>query len=215
MTLRSFFLLPVLLALAFAARAERLPVGTFFKDPEFTSVTLSPTGKYITVSVPQGDRTVLAAFEVDGMKLVGKWDYGENRHIDVVRWVNDERFFMYVSRKLGRFDFRVGTPDVYASNVDGTGRADIPNGGTYQIVDFLWNDPENVLVQRSIDSAFLSKMSVKDGRVRTVATAPITTAWRATSWVARKTTRASRCVATARNGPSCTAPRWARRCAIR
>ena len=164
----------VLLTLAASAAAERLPVGDFFKDPEFTSVSLSPTGEYITVSVPQGDRTVLAAFRVAGMKLVGKWDYGPMRHIDRVRWVGEERFFMYVSRKLGRFDFRVGTPDVYASNVDGTGRADIPNGGTYQIVDMLWDDPESILVQRSIDTAFLSKMSVKDGRVRTVATAPVT-----------------------------------------
>src|SRR5215216_6378086 len=79
-------------------QAERLPVETFFKDPEFTSVSLSPTGEYITVSVPQGDRTVLAAFKVDGMRLVGKWDYGAMRHIDRVSWVNDERFFLFVSK---------------------------------------------------------------------------------------------------------------------
>jgi hypothetical protein len=84
------------------ARAERLPVGDFFKDPEFTSVSLSPTGEYITVSKPEGDRTLLAAFRVKDMKLVGKWDYGKNRHIDRVRWVNDERFFMFVSLKLGK-----------------------------------------------------------------------------------------------------------------
>ena len=172
MSLRPFLAL-LLLAAAPFAQAERLPVGTFFKDPEFTSVSLSPTGEYITVSVPQGDRTVLAAFKVDGMKLVGKWDYGSTRHIDRVRWVNDERFFMYVSRKLGRFDFRVGTPDVYASDVDGSNRADIPNGGTYQIVDMTWEDPEHILVSRSVDSTFLFKMDVKDGSTRTVATAPL------------------------------------------
>src|SRR5690606_17395372 len=113
------------------AKPVQLPIGDFFKDPEFTSVSLSPSGKYITVSVPQGDQTVLAAFEVDGMKLVGKWDYGSNKHIDRVSWVNDDRFLMYVTEKQGRFDFRVGTPDVYASNVDGTQRADMPNLGYY------------------------------------------------------------------------------------
>src|SRR5690606_31056689 len=158
--LQTLVLLAALAVQAAFAGPERLPVGDFFKDPEFTSVSLSPTGEYVTVSVPQGDRTVLAAFRVDGMKLVGKWDYGPKRHIDRVVWVNDNRFLMYVSQKLGRFDFRVGTPDVYASNVDGTQRADMPNLGYYQIVDRTWDDPRTILVQRSIDSAYLSKYDV-------------------------------------------------------
>ncbi|KFN49996.1 hypothetical protein N790_01120 [Arenimonas malthae CC-JY-1] len=165
-------LLALMPALA-AAEGTQVPLGDFFKDPEFTSVSLSPTGEYITVSVPQGDRTVLAAFRVDGMQLVGKWDYGEKRHIDRVEWVNDERFFMYVSRKVGRFDARVGNPDVYASNVDGSKRMDVPNGGTYFIVDKTWDDPANILVVRSVDSAFLSKLNVNTGRVTTVASAPL------------------------------------------
>jgi dipeptidyl aminopeptidase/acylaminoacyl peptidase len=160
-------------ALALPAHAAEVPLGDFFKDPEFTSVSLSPTGEFITVSMPQADRTVLAAFKVDGMQLVGKWDYGEKRHIDRVRWVNDERFLMYVTRKVGRFDARVGTADVYASNVDGTKRADIPNGGFYNIVDMSWDDPRTIIVDRSVDQAFLSKLDVYTGEVRTVTSAPI------------------------------------------
>jgi dipeptidyl aminopeptidase/acylaminoacyl peptidase len=151
----------------------KVPVEDFFKDPEFTSVSLSPTGEYITVSVPRGDRTLLAAFRTADMSLVGKWDYGARRHIDRVVWVNDTRFFMFVSLKLGRYDFRVGTPDVYASDVDGRRRADIPNGGTYQIVDIMHDDPSHILVQRSIENAFLSRLNVYTGQVRTVASAPV------------------------------------------
>lgn len=153
--------------------SSSVPIGDFFRDPEFRNVSLSPTGEYITVSVPRGDRTVLAAFRVDGMKLVGKWDYGENRHIDRVRWVNDERFILYVTRKLGRFDFRVSAPDLYLSNVDGKKRLDIPNGGTYQIVDIDWDDPNTIIVQRSVDSAYLFKMNVYTGKTVTLASAPL------------------------------------------
>jgi len=169
------FALPLLLALVmpFAVQAANVPVGDFFKDPEFTNVSLSPTGEYITVSVPQGDRTVLAAFRVADMKLVAKWDYGENRHIERVTWVNDERFILYVTYKLGRFDQRVNVPDMYASNVDGKQRSDLPNLGTYQIVDRLWDDDRSILVERSVDSAFLSRFDVYTGEVRTVATAPL------------------------------------------
>ncbi|MCX7032425.1 MAG: hypothetical protein NT046_00410, partial [Arenimonas sp.] len=67
-------ILPLLLAAGAPVQAVEVPVGDFFKDPEFTSVSLSPTGEYITVSMPQADRTVLAAFRVSDMKLVGKWD---------------------------------------------------------------------------------------------------------------------------------------------
>lgn len=163
----------VLFSLIAPASAERLPVGDFFKDPEFSNVSLSPAGRYITVSVPRGDRTVLAAFEVDDMKLVGKWDYGENHHIDRVRWVNDDRFILYVTQKTGRFDFRVGTPDLTLTNVDGSKRKSIPNGGTYQIVDMNWDDPSTILVQRSIDSAYLFKLNVYSGKLTTMATAPL------------------------------------------
>jgi dipeptidyl aminopeptidase/acylaminoacyl peptidase len=156
-----------------AAVARTVPTADFFRDPAFTSVSLSPTGEYVTVSVPQGDRTVLAALRVSDMQIVGKWDYGARRHIDRVLWVNNERFLMFVSLKLGSYDFRVGRPDVYATNVDGTQRRDMPNLGLYQIVDVNWDDPRGILVQRSIDSAFLSRYDVYNGEVRTVATAPV------------------------------------------
>jgi len=166
-------LLLLLALLPLQAFAREVPIQDFFKEPGFSSVSLSPTGEYITVSVPQGDRTVLAAFKTSDMSLVAKWDYGEKRHIDSVLWVNNDRFLMFVSLKLGRYDFRVGTPDVYASNVDGTQRRDMPNLGYYGIVDVTWDDPRTILVQRSVESAFLSKYDVYTGETRTVATAPL------------------------------------------
>ena len=163
----------LVLLVASAPLSAKVSIEDLFKDPEFSSVSLSPTGEYIVVSVPQGDRTLLAAFRVSDMELVGKWDYGRQHHAERVRWVNDNRFFAYVTRKLGRYDFRVGLADVYASDVDGKRRVTIPNGGTYQIVDVLEDDPEHILVQRSVDSAYLFRMNVNTGEVRTIATAPV------------------------------------------
>ncbi len=165
----------VLMALLIASivQAKEVPVGDFFKDAEFTDVTLSPDGKYLAVTVPQGDRTGLAVLTSADTKLVGKWDYGTNKHITRVLWVSNERFLMYVAEKTGRFDQRQGLADVFASNVDGTHRADIPNGGFYQIVDTLKDDDKSILVQRSVDSSYLFKLNVFDGKTRTVATAPL------------------------------------------
>ena len=171
MMIRSLLLL-VLLATG-PALAAAVPTIDFFRKSEVASVSLSPTGEYMTVSKVEDDRTVLAAFRVSDMKLVGKWDYGQNKHIDRVLWVGPERILMFVSFKLGTYDFRVGKGDVYASNVDGTRRSDLPNLSTYQIVDRLTDDPRHILVQRSVESAFLSRFDTFDGDVRTVATAPL------------------------------------------
>lgn len=168
-------LLAALLALAPFTGAAGKPVPTedFFRASQVSSVSLSPTGEYMTVSSVQEDRTVLAAFRVSDMKLVGKWDYGERKHIDRVVWVGPERLLMYVSFKIGTYDFRLGNADVYASNVDGTRRADMPGLRTYQIAHAMPEDPRYILVQRSVESAFLSRYDTFTGEVRTVATAPL------------------------------------------
>lgn len=159
--------------LPLAASAERIPVGDFFRDPEFSSVSLSPTGEFLAVSRPEADRTILAVLSTADLKLIGRWDYGAERHIDRVTWVNDRRFLMHVSRKVGRFDFRVAPSDLYASDVDGKRRSDIPNGNTYQIIDTLRDDDRYILVSRSIENAFLMRLDTYTGNVRTIASSPV------------------------------------------
>lgn len=153
--------------------AREVPTIDFFKDPEFTTVVLSPDGKHIAITVPQADRTLLAVLDTNTKKVVGKWDYGKDRHIRSVMWANNDRLLFRVGFKMGKFDFEVGNADLYASNIDGTQRIDIPNGNTYQIVDLTPSDPRTVLVSRSIETAYLSKLNVYNGRVSTVATAKI------------------------------------------
>lgn len=142
-----------------------VPVRDFFRHAEFTSVSLSLDGKHLAVTVPEDDRTLLAVLSVDDRNLVGKWDYGENMHIQNVYWVNNERIVFQVAEKLGSFDFRVQVRDLYASNIDGTGRVDIPNGNTYRIIDRVQGQPTMLWVERSIDDAFLFRLDTEDGRV--------------------------------------------------
>ena len=168
-----------LLAFALAANAgavfaspPRIPVEDFFKDPEFTDVSLSPKGTYLAVSVPRADRTILAILRTADMSVEGSFDYGENRHIDNVAWVSDERFMMSLFEQTGRFDAR--TPrSVHAANVDGTRRVDIPNGFTFQLVSTLRNDDRYVLASRSIDGAFLYRIDTMTGDNRVVASSPL------------------------------------------
>lgn len=166
-------LLLLVLLFPLLAMAREVPIQDFFKDPEFTAISLSPDGKHMAVSVPQADRTVLAVLRVEDQGLVGKWDFGADRHFRQVTWVNNERLLFVVTFKTGKFDFEVGKGDMYASNIDGTKRIDIPNGNYFEIVNLLPEDPSNILVQRSVENAFLYKLNVYNGKTSTVASAPV------------------------------------------
>ena len=173
MRLLKGMLLVVMLVLGFDAVAREVPIQDFFKDPEFTSFSLSPDGKHMAVTVPQEDRTVLAVLRVSDRGVVGKWDFGPDRHFREVYWVNNERLLFNVGFQTGRFDFETSKGDMYASNIDGTQRIDIPNGVYYSIVSLTPEDPRTILVERSMENSFLSKLDVYNGRLTTVATAPV------------------------------------------
>lgn len=154
------------------AMAREVPIQDFFKSPEFTSVRLSPDGKHMAVTVPEKDRTVLAVLRVSDKGIVGRWDYGPNRHFERVEWANSNRLLFWVGVKLDSYDFKVGKGDLYASNIDGTGRLDIPNGSYYSLVSLTPDDPDTVLVQRTIESATLFKLNVNNGRTTLVSNGP-------------------------------------------
>ena len=166
-------LLMLLILVPVLAAAREVPIQDFFKDAEFTAVGLSPDGKHIAVSVPQADRTVLAVLRVSDQGVVGKWDFGPDRHFRQVTWANNERLLFFVSFKTGKFDFETAKGDLYASNIDGTKRIDIPNGNFYSFVNLTPEDPSTILVQRSVESAFLFKLNVYTGKTTTVASAPV------------------------------------------
>lgn len=163
----------LLLLLPMLAVAREVPIQDFFKDAEFTAVSLSPDGKHIAVSVPQSDRTVLAVLRVSDQGVVGKWDFGPDRHFRQVTWANNERLLFFVSFKTGKFDFETAKGDLYASNIDGTKRIDIPNGNFFSFVNLTPEDPSTILVQRSIENAYLFKLNVYTGKTTTVASAPV------------------------------------------
>ena len=90
-------LLLLLVLLPLQGFAREVPIQDFFKDPQFTTVSLSPDGKHIAINVPQADRTLLAVVRVADQAIVGKFDYGENRHFRQVYWVNDDRLLFVVA----------------------------------------------------------------------------------------------------------------------
>jgi dipeptidyl aminopeptidase/acylaminoacyl peptidase len=148
-----------------SALAAPIPIADFVRDAEFTEAQLSPDGRFLAITVPREDRTTLAVLNVADLSIASRWDFGASTHAERVVWVTGERFLVYVSHKLGRFDFRTGEPNVFATNYDGSQRKMIPNGGTYRLVDVIRGDPRRVLVQRNINQPMLFTMDTFSGRI--------------------------------------------------
>lgn len=169
--IRVCMLLVMLLPLL--ATAREVPVVDFFRHAEFTEVELSPAGDYLAISVPQNDRTLLAILRVKDKGIVSKWDFGAKKHVIGIDWVNNDRFLVRVAEKQGSLDALVMNPDLFAANADGSRRLLLALGGTYNLVDLLRSDSDNLLVQRTIERPNLFKLNVNTGRMSKVAVSPI------------------------------------------
>ena len=69
------------LALAWLAplgQAEKLPIETFFKDPEFNRMRLSPDGKWLAAIAPREGKNNLLTIRLSDRKLFGCTAEDEN-----------------------------------------------------------------------------------------------------------------------------------------
>jgi prolyl oligopeptidase PreP (S9A serine peptidase family) len=117
------------LGLAFAvgcgpasAASSAPPVEAFFSFPSFTGATLSPTGRYLAMRVPneQVDRYMLAVYDSVQHKVTVVAKFA-TRDVADIEWVNDERILFDTSDKRRSWGDSVDGPGLWAVNADGSG----------------------------------------------------------------------------------------------
>lgn len=160
-------------AFAVETAGSDVPLENFFRHPEFNSASLSPDGKHLAVTIPQGNKTLLAVVRVSDRKVIGSWEYGSDRHIGGVIWVTSERIAYRVGFKAGSWDLQRLSGSLYASNIDGKRRKEVPSGSTYQVIGPVKDEPGSLWVQRSVEQAFLFKLNTFTGKVVPQALAPL------------------------------------------
>lgn len=165
---KAFAIATVFLATTAVAQpvGRDVPLEHFFRHAEFTDVTISPDARHMSVTVPEGNRTVLAVIRIADREIVGRWDVGEDRHIENIFWVNNTRFIYRVTVKVGAFDFRMVPADMAVTDIDGRRHWVIPNGNFYSIIGRVRGEPDSIWVQRSRGQAFLFKLDTSIGLTR-------------------------------------------------
>lgn len=153
------FLFAVLIAGAQAATAE-VSTRDFFKFAEFQEAELSPTGRYVAVTMPKDSRTLAAVIDLDSKEVKYGINLDENQHAFDLAWISDDRFVFKVAKKFGTFYARpVSDTLLYASNADGSDARVVypPRGrdrtGKYQyrgglgLVSPLLNEPDHLIIR--------------------------------------------------------------------
>lgn len=128
--------------------AQEIPLKAFSKLPEFTTVQISPDGKHLAVTAEVGNETRAVVMDTQTKEIKSVFAFGDNTHVSRIYWANPERILMQITVKLGSLDFRMGTYELFAANIDGSNRKRVFAPG-YRIVDLLESDPKHILVARS------------------------------------------------------------------
>ncbi|WP_371185939.1 alpha/beta hydrolase family protein [Thalassotalea maritima] len=141
------------------ARAfDELPVESFFKYPELRSIRLSPTGEYFAATADINGQVKLVVMRVDNKKLVKVFNFSnDNDEVGSFGWLNDERIYASMVKKVGPLARPVQTGFMFAANFDGDKPAQLmpkakragqaatmPYG--FSLLNTLQADSEHILV---------------------------------------------------------------------
>ncbi len=166
----------LLLAAAAAAPAEELPVEYFFRNPEFSSLQISPDGRYLGAIVPVGGHRNLAVLDLENMQARAVTTLTRT-DVDGYQWASAERLLFFLDSD-GNEAF-----GIYAVSRDGSkpralvepgeGITVVPRQAT--VIDRLRDDPDHVLItynERRRLEPDVFRLNVWTGRMKRVARNP-------------------------------------------
>jgi dienelactone hydrolase len=124
--LRFLALIPVLSACSLAVAAERPPVESFFRHPEVSFVTLSPSGRYVLiVNRLEGGKQALVVRETADLKKFTVVATFASARLGAADWINDQR--LTLTLKSDRLEFE-GNYDQFAVDRDGSNMTHLISG---------------------------------------------------------------------------------------
>ncbi|MCK9489943.1 MAG: S9 family peptidase [Xanthomonadales bacterium] len=104
------------------AAAEPAPIDHYLKRSTFTSMKISPDGRYLAATVPlSDDATGLVVIDHESMRTTAAKTLGAQQHVNSFYWVSNERLLLTVAKMEGALDRPIPTGELFAINADGSG----------------------------------------------------------------------------------------------
>lgn len=124
------------------------PVSVFTGASEVGGITISPSGRYFTASIRQGDEAEFQIIKDPERETTVNIGLGTEREVIEVVWLTDElALFRQATRILGR-DYKSTTGEFATIHAE-TGH--IQRAGAGALIDILPDQPDHVLIQGGSD----------------------------------------------------------------
>lgn len=148
------------------AKPSEIPLKNFFRNPDFSSLQLSPDGKHIAVISPVNERRNLVLMDSDGLKNVRPITGLRKQNVGGYFWANNKDiiFTMDADGKEAVSIYRVDTSKK-KPKIELLVGAKVSKAGirTASVVHQLPNDPEHIIVQfnaRDVKAPDLYKLPI-------------------------------------------------------
>lgn len=166
--------------------ASQIPLEDFFRHAEFDDVALSPTGQYLAVSVPAGERRNLAVLDISdpsAITVTAAYELRSRENPMNVRWVSNERLIFTTSISVGSLEQPQMTGRIYAINADGSNRRQLfgTQAGSMvfrymSVISYLPDEPGWILIEHwahDRERPIAERLNVNRGRTSRVAVSPL------------------------------------------
>lgn len=176
----------VLFLLPSIAQGSTIPLEDFFRHAEFDDVALSPTGQYLAVSVPAGERRNLAVLDVSdpaAITVTAAYELRGRENPINVRWVNEERLIFTTAISVGSLEQPQPTGRIYAMNADGRNQRQLfgTQAGSFvfrymSVISYLPDEPDWILIEHwahDRERPIAERLNVNRGRTSRVAVSPL------------------------------------------
>lgn len=181
-----FLLLMASLLLTKHAIAKKISTETFFKNPDLTSIKISPDGKHFAATVESDGTKKLAILDINATKIKHVFNFSsDKKEIGTYGWLNNDRIYASMVQKVGPLAQPRPTGFLFAGNINGKkiiqllpsksrtmgGTRDYQRG--YRILNFLPKDEKHILISH-IDNTFTHayKLNVYNGKKSEVDKSP-------------------------------------------
>jgi dipeptidyl aminopeptidase/acylaminoacyl peptidase len=160
----------------------KIPLEDFLKASEFKVVRISPDGKKLAgvmESSPGTDK--IAILDLKNMKGLSSLEFGENRKISGLSWVNNDMVAMNINKTEGFLDRKGKWEALYLMKANGKkgsypirqrGKTSKSNGragsnktkqGFATLVNGLPNEPDIILARVAHGNYYLARINIKSG----------------------------------------------------
>ncbi|MEE8118866.1 MAG: hypothetical protein V3T39_04825, partial [Gammaproteobacteria bacterium] len=171
----------VLACLSFAATAE-IPLTDFTKHSLFSTVRISPDGRYFAATAPVKGKDNLVVIERATMKPTMNLGMRAFEEVGEFTWVTNERLIFRTQRKFGSLDRPLPTGDLYAVDYNGHNQVQLLGCAEnsvciefgIDIVDILRDEPGSIIATqfKGGGKANASKINIRSGKAINVGSTP-------------------------------------------